>query len=602
MYVSRIVVRNFRNFRHFDVSLNPGVTCVVGENNTGKTNLLRAIRLPIDATLSSQYRVLFPSDFHSDLDYSTPQQVLISLEIRDFAGKENEEAMVAGWAIDDDLARLTYRFRPRVSIIEAIEAGERTESKLTLDDYRWQILGAGGDIDPATVEWNESFGRSIRFEELQQFIVVVLPPLRDVEQSLRQSRFSPLGKLLTGSEIPEEEQLALVRILSEANENIAQSATISSIGGKIDESFSEAAGAAFRMQVNLGMASPSFNDISRSLTVLLSDKSLSQFDPSLNGLGLNNVLYVSMLLRFFQERIASGKTPGQLLLFEEPEAHLHPQLQRVLFDTLLKKPFQTIATTHSTHITSKVPLRSIVVLTDDGTPATASCVPAASTGISDQQVTDLERYLDATRGALLYAKKIILVEGPAELFLIPPLVKAVLEIDLEEYGVSVIPIFGVHFDAYARLFGPNGITKKCAIVTDGDLKPSDAIDASERDPNELPDLIRPNLRELENDFVKVFPCRTTFEREATDEGNISMFAAAASELGASSITTRLTDLAENNSDPSALSIAKDLVLATAKRFGKARFAQVTSKHATLAHSVPPYIRKAVEWLIKDDIE
>jgi len=108
MFISRIVIRNFRNFRHFDVLINQGVTCVVGENNTGKTNLLSAIRLPIDATLSSQYRVLLPSDFSLSLDYTTAKQILVSLELQDYAGKENEEAMVAGWEVDDNLALFVY--------------------------------------------------------------------------------------------------------------------------------------------------------------------------------------------------------------------------------------------------------------------------------------------------------------------------------------------------------------------------------------------------------------------------------------------------------------------------------------------------------------
>lgn len=602
MYVSRIVVRNYRNLSNLDVGLNPGVTCVVGENNTGKTNLLRAIRLPVDATLSSQYRTLLPSDFSSGRDYSSPQQILVSLGFRDYAGKENEEAMVAGWAINDNLARITYRFRPRKSVIDAFEENGQIEGALNLDDYRWEIVGAGGNVDPASVEWNETFGKSIRFDELQQFIVFLLPPLRDVEQALRQSRLSPLNKLLTASAIPEDEQTALVNILSEANESIAGSKTISDIGGKIEESFAEASGAAFRMKVDLGMAAPSFNDISRSLTVLLSNKSLSKFDPSLNGLGLNNVLYVSMLLRFFEERIKIGKSPGQLLLFEEPEAHLHPQLQRVLFRALLRRPFQTIATTHSTHITSQVALSSIVVLTDDGTATSASCTPARIPDLSRRHIADLERYLDATRGSLLYARKVMLVEGPAELFLIPPLIVTVLGIDLEEQGISLIPIFGVHFEAYARLFGKRGITKRCAIVTDGDLKPSDASDPREGDPEGLPELVRPDLRALENEFVKVFACRTTFEREITDAATIPVFVEAARELGAVVIAKRLQQLAKNMADRGALREAKDLVLATSKRFGKARFSQIASKHARLAGALPEYIEQAVKWLMENEAE
>jgi len=185
------------------------------------------------------------------------------------------------------------------------------------------------------------------------------------------------------------------------------------------------------MNVRLGLADPSFTSIARSLTILLSNDALTDFEPSRNGLGLNNILYISMLLDYFAKRVGTTSAAGQLLLIEEPEAHLHPQLQRVLYSTLARKNFQTIITTHSTHISSHAPVDSFIVLTNQGSPSTSACAPTRAANLSLGQIADLDRFLDATRSTLLYARKVMLVEGATELFLIPVLVKEVMKVDLD---------------------------------------------------------------------------------------------------------------------------------------------------------------------------
>jgi putative ATP-dependent endonuclease of the OLD family len=537
MRISRVVIRNFRSFEHLDVALPEGTTCVIGENNTGKSNLLQAIRLCIDANLSSTYRSLLPNDVHSAVDISHPAQVLIGLEIVDFAGKNNELALVGAWQSKPGLARLTYRFRPKLSVREDLDTEEIEPGNLTREDYHWEITG-GGDPgrDLAAIEWNEDVGTSIRFSDLQSFEVFFLPALRDVASDLRQPRTSPLARLIDAMEIDDSEQTKLVDALRTANEEIAAAPSIHAIAEAIDASFKKVAGPAFSMDVGLGLAEPSFQAIVRALRILLSNSAMANFDPSSNGLGLNNILYVSILIEYFLKRLEQKKSAGQIVLFEEPEAHLHPQLQITLFKALSALPFQSILTTHSTHVTASASLESYVVLTQMGGPATASSVPASEASIDASEISDLERYLDATKSNLLFARKVMLVEGPAELFLIPALVQKVMGIDLDREGISVIPIYGVHFDVYAKLFSGSSLPKRCAIVTDGDLKPSDA-DSSIEGEDELP--APPDLKELENDYVKIFACQTTFERAVTLEGTLEMFARAASDIGAPTIAKNL---------------------------------------------------------------
>jgi putative ATP-dependent endonuclease of the OLD family len=602
MYINRIVIRNFRSFEHLDVPVGPGTTCLIGENNAGKSNVLHAIRLCIDSGLSSAYRSLIPSDIHSTVDLSHPNQVLVALEITDFQGKINEEALVGAWQFKPGRARLVYRYRPKLGVREDLESEEIEPGALTREDYHWEIT-AGGDpaLDPAEIDWDEDIGSSIRFGDLQSFLVVFLPALRDVESDLRQFRSSPLARLIDAMEIDSDEQETLLDALRGANKEIAAAPTVAEIAKAIDASFKNVTGPAFSMDVDLGLAEPSFQAIVRALRILLTNAAMHNFDPSSNGLGLNNILYVSILIKYFENRIAQQKSAGQIILFEEPEAHLHPQLQLTLFKALSALPFQSILTTHSTHITADAPLASYVVLTQTGGPAIASAVPAENPALEEGDIADLERYLDATRSNLLFARKVMLVEGPAELFLIPALLKHVKGVDLARQGVSIIPIYGVHFDVYAKLFSENALPKRCAIVTDGDLKPSDASPDLEGE-DALP--APPDLTALENQYVRVFACKTTFERALTLEGTLEMFARTADDIGAPLVAHRLREGANalagyqpgDAGREAILSPLRALVLRTAKRFGKARFAQVAARHVDQATSIPKYFADAANWL------
>lgn len=165
----------------------------------------------------------------------------------------NEEALVSTWKTAANRARIFYRFRPRPAVREQLASGDIAPGTLTLEDYQWEIRG-GGDpaIDLTAITWDdEGIGESVRFADLQSFLLIHLPALRDVENDLRNPRQSPLIRLIEAFEIDAAEQDALIAILDEANQAIANSATIAEIAGAINARFKDVSGPAFEMDATL---------------------------------------------------------------------------------------------------------------------------------------------------------------------------------------------------------------------------------------------------------------------------------------------------------------------------------------------------------------
>lgn len=182
------------------------------------------------------------------------------------------------------------------------------------------------------------------------------------------------------------------------------------------------------------------------------------------SLGGANLIFLTLKLLEFKYQKAH-QSIANFLLIEEPEAHIHTHIQKTLFDRIAYDDTQIIYSTHSTQISEVSNIQSVNVLGRVGRTCEAY---QPATGLTPDQLGSVQRYLDAIRSNLLFAKSVVLVEGDAEEILVPTLFKKVLGVSLDELGVSLINVRSTGFKNVALLFHDTRIRKRCGIITDLD--------------------------------------------------------------------------------------------------------------------------------------
>lgn len=586
MHISAIRIRNFRNFAVLDLDgLTPALV-VAGENRVGKSNLLHALRLVLDPALTDAARSLRAEDFWNGLEAPFGgASVRVEVELSGYEADVNAKAVLSDSTVGRDplVARLTYVFRPR-SLPDGTQPGGA-------DPYEFILFGGGDE--------NNRLG-----SELRRYIGLhVLPALRDAEGDLQNWNRSPLRRLLQRLEIPDERLDALMADITSASLGLLEDPQVSALNSAIATCVEEMVGDLFKVETSLGIAAARTDQVLRSVRMFVEgERSISE-----TGLGSANVIFLALLLQDVAAQVKVGDIVTTILGVEEPEAHLHPHLQRVLFRYLLRSQAALLLTTHSSHIASVTPLRSLAVLRGGTTGTTGHTI--RSSGLVETEVRDLERYLDVTRADLIFAKGAILVEGPAELYVVPALAVQMGH-DLDALGITVCSVHGADFRPYRRLLGVDALSVPNVVITDGDSDPDrrnlehaglrrgcallgEPAQTESREALGRDDLgaVRTSL-----DASAIFVGEHTLEIDLLPAA-LNPMRLAFNELAASaSAQQRFSDAAQAAGGGSAED--RKLLVQMIERVGKGRYAQRLAEHLQ-GIQAPAYIARAIEAIVTE---
>ena len=507
MYLKELHLWNFRKYGsteqinsknpNLSVNFRKGLNVLIGENDSGKTAIIDAIRYLLNTKSFEPIR-FEPSDFFQEKESSDRAETFQIVGV--FSGFEDTEAAnFLEWGYFDNNKKFKLRLLLKVNLYNNI--------RITWD------LKAGPENAEIQMDGNA--------RELLK--VTYLKPLRDAETELTPGYRSRLAQILqshksfqkTKDENGEFIKHELEVIIEEANNKISDFVEVVKTRESDDSKY-------IRQQINeyitgflhnednqqafLKIAEPELYKILRLLGLELEENS--------SGLGsLNKLFMAAELLHLETDPYHSIR----LCLIEELEAHLHPQAQLRVINTLKKiKHTQFILTTHSTTLGSSINLQNVIICKNSNTFPMWD----GQTKLDKGDYKFLQRFLNSTKANLFFAKGVIMVEGDAENILIPTIAELIGK-PLHDYGVSIVNVGSIAFLRYAKIFmreNGNNLDIPVSIITDLDINSMEYYEDQDCD---SPAFFKIQEKEIETlnekfDLTEIFENYYTNEDEFKD--------------------------------------------------------------------------------------
>lgn len=507
MYLKLFRIKNFRTIRSIEVNFNKGLNILVGENNIGKSAIIDALRLSLTYGDPNREIYIKKTDFH--VDTRNPHSKIEEIEFHLTFEIENEEesGIFTDMLVqnDDGSQNLQLHYKYFIKDYKGIER------------IKYKIWGG------------EKEGQPLNSDVLDLFYTVHLGALRDAVHGLKPIRGNRLGQLFlnliedkNGNPINKDKREELSNKLLSALKEDTDWINLIELGKeKVNEHLKETSINGKMQSVEIDFFPLEYQRIVDNLRIQIpvfskqllqgEESKQSYFDISQNGLGYNNLIFIATVLGDLNNRRQIEPESYTALLIEEPEAHLHPQLQNILFNYLNKlksKGIQIFVSSHSPTITAKADLNSLLVLHEYNNKQYSFAINNSK--LSDANKKYLSKFLDVTKSQLFFSNGVILVEGIAEALLVSEFSKMIgnnEEYSIEKNGIELVNINGIAFEHFAKLFNSDDDNKRLnirsTIISDDD-RDIETDEIASRAKNAL---------KLEKGLLKVKLAKKTFEYE-----------------------------------------------------------------------------------------